>query len=678
MKKTFRLIIALMLMAMPLASIFMSCGKGNAYGDERSEEQKAILAAIDDSMEINSPNALSMIDKGLIGAKDSLEYYDYYLRLMRHKVYYNASDTVRIDWDKVYSYLNSLKPTPRVNGMIGFMRNTNALYEYRITHDIDKIINHYTIAYDKIKDSDMKESLPDICANLGDAYVNKNDMPVGAMWYRRALFLVDSLNLSDKHNVSLYLGLGRIYFSLGDFESALDCYNMTDRNIELLPKNMQIYFLNNFGNYYYYAENYPAALKQFLRLKKLLEDINMTGTYDMYICKVNLADVYLNLNRTEEATKYLDEASAFFNKVKFETGIYYSNTIRIGLELKRGNVAEVRRIIENENIKSVMDFNLVNIRHKYLRDYYVRSGNYKKAYYNLVENNLHNDSMEHNRTHMRTAEIMMRYAQDTLSLHHHIEMQKKDADIQRTEWGLYGIALLMVILVLLFLYYLTWSRKRRLLTHMQLMRIKLNSARSRISPHFIFNVLNNHITHTDQKAAEELMGLSKLIRANLNMSGKSYVSLKEELDFVNYYISVERRNIGDDFHFSVNAPSEDIQRQIFLPSMFIQILVENSIKHALKGKEGTKTLSIDVAQDGDYWIVNVTDNGPGFDIRRTNPNSTKTGLNVIRSSINIINSSKKRKIRLDIRNMKDNGGQITGCKVSIHIPPGLKPLEETD
>ena len=60
--------------------------------------------------------------------------------------------------------------------------------------------------------------------------------------------------------------------------------------------------------------------------------------------------------------------------------------------------------------------------------------------------------------------------------------------------------------------------------------------------------------------------------------------------------------------------------------MFIQLLVENAIKHGLKTKEGKKLLTVDIAKDGaGYTSITVTDNGAGFDITRMDDNSTGTG-----------------------------------------------------
>ena len=654
----------------------MSCSKLSHNNQERTAQLDKALRAIDDSLSANAASTLTMIQQGLSHTKDSLAYCDYYIRYIRHNVTFCAEDTFPHQWNKLASHLSQQQPTPRIYGMLGYLYNTRGFYEMKFKNRAGKkTMLYFCKAYQYLQKSDAKQSMPDVCANIGDAYINTNNLPQAAMWYRRALFLADSLKLSDKSAITLYMGLGRIYVALADFDAALKCYQQADKQIQLLPLNMQIYFLNNYGNYYYYDKKYAEALRNFLRLKRLLIHSKLENSIDMYVCKLNMADTYLNLGNTKLAYDNLNQSEAFFNKIDYKLALYYCHTVRIGLALRQGNTAEVERILSSEGNMGNIEYNMVNIRQRYLREYYVKTGQYKKAYDNLVESNACNDSLQHNITHMRTAEIMMRYTNDTLSLHHHIEMQKKDAHIRKVQWFSFGVAMLTLTLIFLVLYLLTLIRKRRLQTSMQLMELKLQNARNRISPHFIFNVLNNRISHTSQQDADELMALAKLIRANLNMSGKFYITLKEELDFVKYYISVERHNIGSDFTFELHAPEDSETQQVAVPSMFIQILTENAIKHGLKGKEGPKRLSVNVQKGTGTWINTVTDNGPGFDIRRTNPDSTKTGLRIIRSTISAINRTHKHKLKMSINNLKDSSGQITGCQIAIELPDDLKPTE---
>lgn len=658
----------------------MSCGSRQTHADARSDSLTAMLAAVDDSVAVNSPHSLSIILDGMAGAKDSLDYYDWYLRLMRYSVQRGVPDTVELRWRQTGSFLAARGRTPRIKGMEAFLLNAKGSYYHKLHFRPDKAVAAYSKAYSLLFGSDAEYRLPDVCANLGDAYVAANDMPHAAWWYRRALFLADSLKLPEKDYASLYMGLGRIYLNLGDFDLAGSCYRTADEKIDLLPLNMQLYFLNNYGNYYYYKGDYRGAEAVFTRMRRLLERNGMLSSYEMYLCKVNMADVKLNLGQTAEARRLVGEAYAYFAKLGDATAIYYCHTIQMGIALKAGDMSAVRRLLDSEDTTATIDYNMVNIRSRYLRDYYVRNGDYKAAYQNLRSGIRRNDSLKHNIANMWASEIMMRYAQDTLTLHHQMELQAKDADIHEARLSLYIGVLTAAALALLLLYGFTYTRKRRLAMHMQLMQLRLVNVRSRISPHFIFNVLNNRISNARKGDADELMGLVRLIRANLNMSGRYYVSLKEELDFVKYYASVEGNCVDGGLDFSVSAPADGVLEQVMVPSMSIQILVENAIKHGLKRREGRKWLCVAVAVEEVGCRITVTDNGTGFDIRRGDPSSTGTGLKVIRSTIGLINRYNKNKISLEIRNLRAADGSVEGCEVSITMPrgmrlPGLKGIE---
>lgn len=666
-------------MGFAICVTLVGCGSGANTTDARTESQTEALRILDDSLAVHSAAAPGMIRSGMDNAADSLDYYDYYLRLMRTQISLALPDTAAINWRDITAYLLNQPQTPRVKGMLGVLYNSKGYLWYKLQCDPHETIAFYTQAYHALAGSDTERSMPDVCANIGDCYMELSELPEAANWYRRALFLCDSLKLPAKSNVSLYMGLGRIYQNLEDFEAAGRCYDMVEHDLDDQPLHMQIYFLNNLGNYRYYTKDYEAAFRTFESLRKLLVKSGLEDDFDMQICKLNLADVHLNLGHTAEAAAYLDEVEPFFRKYNVEPCIYYANTIRIGLAMHSRDTAAVGRILASEHIASPIDFSLVNIRSRYMRQYYERTGDYRRAYDLLQEHIDYNDSLRHNIANMRSAEIMMRHAQDTIRLHHQIVMQEKDADIRSMHNRWYGTVAVVAVLALLALYLLALNRKRRLQTEIRLIHMKLTSARNRISPHFIFNVLNNRISTTDTKDADELMALTRLIRENLLLSGKEYVSLKEELDFVRYYIEVCRHTIGPDFEFTIEAPDEKTLRTVHVPSMFIQILVENAIKHALKNKPGHKTLLVRITVEQELCSISVIDNGPGFDIRRSDASSTKTGLKVIRSSIALINRTHKRKIRFNIRNIQTNEGQIAGCDATLSIPLGdVQAAESTE
>lgn len=677
--KIVRKSLVIFMTAMLIDFLYASCGGRASHGDDRRKEVKAALVAIDDSVSVKSPAAERLIDEGMKNSVDSLDYYDFCLRKLRYTMSFDTTGHVGAAWQTIYNFLKRQPNTPRVRGMLGYVKNLKANHNHKFHNNQAEEISLYYSAYQDLIGSDSERSIPNVCANLGDAYIAENDLPRAAQWYRHALVVADSLKMSEKYRMSLYLGLGRIYVGIKDYKNAAECYKKIDENMNLMPLAMKIYFLNNYGNYYYFRCDYKKALATFVRMKNLLEQHDLADSYEMFLCKINMADTYLNLDSLSMSRRYLDEAEAFFTKIGNKTGQYYANTIRMGLALEDNDVAQVRRILKTENIdEETIEFPLTNIRQRYMRDYYVKTGDYKRAYENLSRSVSRNDSLKHNTDNMRTSDIIMRYTQDTLKLHHRIAMQEKDADVHKAQWKILISVLLAVVMALTMLFTFTYSRKRRLQMQMELMNLKLVNVRNRISPHFIFNVLNNHISKTGVRDIGELMTLAKLIRANLNISGKYFVTLKEELEFVRYYVSVEQQCLEGGLTFNIEAPADNVLQCVKIPSMFIQILVENAIKHGLKGCKHDKVLNVEIKTDDELCRISVADNGRGFDIRSTDPNSTRTGLNVIRSTINLLNREYKLKMRLSVNNIENADGSMAGCKTTITMPikfPSMKELK---
>lgn len=658
------------------ALLIMSCSGGK--GDKSAADNKltARLWIVDDSVAYRSPRARAMVDSAIAAAKDSMELCDYQLRLARLYVADAKGDSATTLLKGVKEYLERLPASPHVNGMMGYAYNCEAVLMHSSRRKPKEAIRTYRRAYDKLLESDRKETLPDICANLADAYSFDSDLPSAAWWYRRALFLVDSLQLRHTRNITLYTGLARVYMMLEDYASAKKYFDASEKLFPQMSIDMQIYHINSLGNYHYYKKEYPAALKQFERLIRLLGRNDMQESYSMYVSKVNIADVLLNMGRLAEARQHVAEADRYFSHIADSVALYYTHSVELGLAMRLGDNRKAQQIACLNDKPESVEPGLKHIRDKYLREYYEKTGQYALALDNLKRETSENDSLVHNRQHMIAAELMNRFTQDTLQLHHEIEMQHKENDVKEAHSVILGSLALLVVLTLIIACGMIYMRKNRLAEKMRVFKLKLQNARNRISPHFVFNILNSHITSAPTKEADELLNLSKLIRANLDLTGKEMATVEEEMDFVESYISVEKITIGTDFEYS-RHDGEGITREklsnFLIPSMSVQILVENSIKHALRGKPGRKRLTISITETADAGIdISVSDNGNGFDIRRQRP--TGQGLDILRTTISIMNQRNKRKTSLLINNIKDENGQIKGCTAKIHFPAGLKGI----
>lgn len=642
--------------------------------------QNGNLRRLDDSIAALAPSALQAIERGMNEANDSTTYYEYVLREAR---YYSLTERPEradtlidrvtafvMHQDDGYYAINGTCLSPRLNSLMAGAKACQAARYMSNHRDPRRIVALNKETYNLLLNSNSKHNLPKTCANMADAYMLCNDLPNAAKWYRRALFLVDSLELPQKENITLYMGLAQIYVTLRNYYKAKFYNDQTEPHVKEMSPSMQAYYINNLGNFYYFQGDYKHALLTFLRMKKMLEQHGMVRTFDMYLCKINLADVYLNLGKLNDATAMLDDVEPYFRAQGDNTSIYYCNTIRFGIAVRAGRMQEAGRIMADKTDESLIPYTLVNIRNRYKRRYYELTGNYDKAYALLNRSIAYNDSIEHNLSNMRSAEIMSRFTTDTLQLHRDLAIEHKNAEIQSIKFtSTLAISIAVTSILLLILWYL-YLRKRRFKIQLRMMNLKLDNIRNRISPHFMFNVLNNRIIKSDVKESNELTELAQLIRANLDMSSTLGVELQKELEFVQQYIRVESYLMGDDFHFNIDIAPDVDASSVRIPSMFIQILTENAIKHALRNKEGIKLLSITVRREQHNTVIRVTDNGPGFNpatLRR------KTGMNIISQTIAVINVRNKDKIRFAIRNIYSPDGQQTkGCEATLKVPDGVK------
>lgn len=662
------------LVLLPLLLLFASCQKSAEENADRQRIEQ--LHQLDELLNAQSPQAMKEIEKGMQQAGDSLAFYEYYVRKGRWFCQSATPDSTVGYIDRTIRFALHQPETPRRNGILAYAYNCQGINYHNFHRKADEVVSLYRSAYAYSMRSDVQHQAPSICANMGDAYLFKNQLSEAASWYRRALFLVDSLQLPKEENVSLYVGLATIYLKLNDFDASLKCYQQTESYLSQMPLGMQAYYLNNYGNYYYYKKDYANSLRKFLQLKQLLEKNNKADCFDMYLCKLNMADVYLNMDSISQSEMYLSESEPFMVANHDVEAVYYCNTIHIGQDVKKGNMADVARIVNREkslfgdDVNNLVAFNLRQIRNQYLQQYYLATGNYRMAFENLREDMQKNDSLEHNRINMRASEIMDRFTQDTLKLHHELVLEHKTAQLSQTRFIALMVVMLILLVCMFFVIKSMLSGKRLEESRHRVLQLKLEGARNRISPHFVFNVLNNKILHADKAEANELMGLVSLIRSNLDLSCQAKVTLAAEIGFVKQYLAVESPLMGDDFEFSLEiAPEVDVEKT-YIPSMFVQILVENALVHGLRGWEGRKTLQVKLARkQPDYTVVSVKDNGKGFDIRRKG--KKRTGLGIITQTLAVVNERNSHKMTFSLQNMKAEDGSVAGCLAQVCIPDGF-------
>lgn len=534
---------------------------------------------------------------------------------------------------------------------------------------MDSAENCFRKAYELRLQGKKTGFIPDILMNLADANNRQGKLDVGAFWYRKALLLCDSLNLPPEKKYPIYYGLAQGYMTLRDYEQCDRYYNLAAASYDDMLPDEKHFYLNNRGNSYYYRGDYITAIKYFRKVLDLVEDYP-DMLWALNLTYLNLSDCFLKLDETDSAAIYLDRCEPFFKELGVTTALYYIDTQNIELALKRHDFSKARRLLMKSGTPTDVDPDMLHIRNKNLELFFEETGNYKQAYKYLKENNRLDDSIRNERVRMHTADLTLRYQQDSTLMAHKVLFQKKENEVlvlRQTRFVILAVAI-VALLVAVFIY--LYNRKKRALILAKNRRIvsslRLENIRNRLSPHFIFNVLNQEIVSRKENEQRELAVLVKLMRRNLELAEQLCVTLAEELDFVKTYIDLERRSLGADFHLIIEIGKDVHSEQVLLPSMLIQIPVENAVKHALRDKEGERNLWISIHRRENGICIKVTDNGGGYRPGSRN-RGTGTGMKVIMQTVQILNMKNKESIDVSIHNISLPGGEI-GCEIVFLLP----------
>lgn len=599
-------------------------------------------------------------------AKDSLVKYNYLAMTLKTYLITSQLDSAQIVIQQIHDFIERQHSSSQMADLESECFNMKGNIFARVGN-MDSAEICFRKAYELRMRGTRIEVVPDILMNLADANNRLGKLDIGAAWYRRALLMCDSLHIASTKKPPIYYGLAQVYVTMRDFEQCDYYYNLAGESYDsMLPYEKYIY-LNNRGTSYYYREDYQTAIKYFQKVIDLVEGY-ADMSFELNLGRLNLGDCYLQLNMVDLAVKYINECQLFFEEMGVSTALYYIDTQKIELALLQKDFQEARRLLSESVVPPGIDPDMVHIRNKYLQQFYEETGNYKRAYHYLQRNNQLDDSIRNERVRMRTADLTLRYQQDSTLMAHRVLLQEQKNEVlvlRQTQFVVFAVAVVS-ILTAVFLYLYSKKKRALLLARNHRSTLRLENIRNRLSPHFIFNVLNREMAERNVEEKQELSSLVKLMRRNLELAEQLCVTLAEELDFVKTYINLERRSLGPDFHSELKIEKDVQPEQIRIPSMMIQIPVENAVKHALREKEGERNLWVSVCRRGSGICIKITDNGGGYRPDSRN-RGTGTGMKVIMQTIQILNNKNKEAIDVLVHNVSLQSGEM-GCEVTFWLP----------
>jgi two-component system LytT family sensor kinase len=203
----------------------------------------------------------------------------------------------------------------------------------------------------------------------------------------------------------------------------------------------------------------------------------------------------------------------------------------------------------------------------------------------------------------------------------------------------------------------------------QLVEAELRALRAQINPHFLFNSLNtiaSLIISEPEKAERITVRLGSMFRYVLTHADRPLSALEDEIGFLRTFLEIEQIRFGD--RLSVEFDLEPTIRSTPIPSLILQPLVENAIKHGIAPKIGKSRILVSARNMSNTIFVDIEDNGVGLSKSRNIdrrllaelPPNTGIGLQNVRERLHTLYGSDARLCLQDL--------EQGGCRARLEIP----------
>ena len=247
-----------------------------------------------------------------------------------------------------------------------------------------------------------------------------------------------------------------------------------------------------------------------------------------------------------------------------------------------------------------------------------------------------------------------------------------------------GIALLALLVFWLFRFRLNQVKNKaraeqeRLEMENNLLQLEQKALQLQMNPHFIFNVLNtvqSLFLNQEQATARQLLTkFARLMRSMLEHSRTNLISLQEEIDLLENYLSIEQYSRKHKFSYQITQDPTLDTEEVQIPPMMIQPFVENALIHGVNHLEKGGRIEIDFRKmETDKLQCSIKDNGIGraasakINAQKTRKHQS-TALAVTRERLALLNSETPTEEAMKIIDLKHESGEAAGTQVILQMP----------
>lgn len=560
----------------------------------------------------------------------------------------------------------------------------NAMGEYcRNTSQYDKAILFHQKALVKAEAAENKQLHVRSLNMLGVVYRRIEDIRKALDYHQEALVLAESIEertVVVKKSIAVSLNsMGNIYLVLEQYDLAAQRFKKSMEIEESVGNKLGLAI--NYHNIGYTKEatgDLEGALIDYRKSLQYNDEID--SDLGRVICNSTIGRVYIKQEKYQKAVKILETTLEMGKELrdKFHLSGVYLNLGWVNLELKNYKLADK---FLKEGLTLSKEFNLKSAEaeaYGHLSELSKNQGKFEQALVYQKQSYELNEDISNDKNFKYVNDLIAKNDQERYNLK--IEnLEKENATVKQTLkrnksiWITSSIVFAFLAIMIYILY-----RQRLLNNEKKILTLEQDMLRSQMNPHFVFNSLNSikqYIISNEQKnAVHYLNKFAKLIRKILDASRVKVVSLGDELDTMDLYMSIENIRFSNEINFEILVDEEIDLDQIKIPSLVLQPFLENALWHGLSSKKGEKNIKLSVTKTkNDFVTIAITDNGIG----RAAAQQIATNKIVKRKSIGIsLTKNRLTNFVKDFKNsftvhfidLKDQFENPRGTEVVLHIP----------
>jgi len=665
--------------------MYLITGCRNFGGNGNSECSELLLESFTislwDSMTVHPYSVMDIYTKMRENTTDSIRSYALLKSIGDCYFWAGMTDSAIMILQKVMAYCERAEPTPCISSL-----QAEAHFKYGIRMAQIRQIDSAIVYYEKARDLELKSNKRDnlllkiyIC--LANNYQLKSDYLRASYYFQRVLLISDSLKVEEKFRYNTYLSLADIYLQFDNFDMAEYYLGKAENDLDEQSESSKSYFWSSKGEFCLQIKDYRCALNYLFLDYNYLRSNEYSVPDELALAAANIGSMYLKLGQVDSARHFLALAEGHYEQspempvIKFTIDGYYAT-----LAIQEKKLSEAEKLLTRTYDTLLIESSVIMARHRNLEALYVRKNDFKNAYRYRLKVDAYNDSLRNTKTRNHIEEMEMRYRQDTTLLRKDLRIATVEKRASRWQ----NIASICLLALMLFATataaFVLYSRRKREQEYRRQVAIvtglRMEIVRNRVSPHFVFNALSVMLPSLDQHKELErpFRLLIEMLRNNLRASERLAVSLEEETNLVKNFLQLQE--IGKHRNIKVHwQMADDVPPDVRIPSMSIQIPVENAVKYAFTSEQEDASIEIHISRQTNLICIEIDDNGVGFHQAGSGAFSergTGNGLKMLRRTVELLNTRNQYQMAFSIENKNSISDDSHGTRVSIIVPMEYK------